>query len=364
MNKIKYGIIYRIHNKVTDNNYIGKTTRNFKKRYGNLNGFIREKKSTDSIQEDYAEYGIDSFEVFEEIDCVYRTNDGEYDKDLLSITESYYIKKYNARSGYNVKECDYPLSISLFPNVSNRGLNINYKFELQDYYNFLFTDEHLKHFNKLTTPRRKDNYSNKLIKKYDKENVFDGVDELIRFREHWLNTHCFNRDIREIYTIPKRYRWFNYEEFRKHHIDLYPNSKLPRLLHFNFVVIGDGIRTLSCTWEDYNRAICMAKKYKSSDGFNNIRIIPWISTNFCIDLEKNNFNYIVFIDEVNLVYDSNSVKFDKFLHELFNTLNNDFKNRNERFIIDEPPKHYYINNIKELIKIRNDKLIKELKLVE
>ena len=236
----KYGVIYRIHNKVTDNNYIGKTTRSFKKRYkGGLKGFIREKKSTDSIQEDYNEYGIDSFEVFEEIDCVYKTNDEEYDKDLLSITETYYINEYMAYESYNTRGCDYPLSISLFPDAKHwldyytgvfnflstissfsipkyELFHIKYKFELEDYYNYLFTDKHLKHFNELTDPKKKHRYSQDLILRYDK-----GVDIHRVFRESIsIYARHFKGNITRIYHSHS-YRWFNYDEFKKHHIELY-----------------------------------------------------------------------------------------------------------------------------------------------
>ena len=352
----KYGVIYRIHNKVTDNNYIGKTTRNFKERYGNLKGFIREKKSTKAIQEDYNEYGIESFEVFEEIDCTYKTSDEEYNKDLLSITEAYYIDKYNAYGIYNTRPCDYPLSISLFPDVKEGGRYIKYKFELEDYYNYLFTDKHLKHFNKLTEPKKKHRYSKYLIKKYDVENDIDDknfIGDWHIFLEH------FKGNITQIYRSSS-HRWFNYEEFRKNHIELYPISKLTKCLHCGFVAMADGISTLCFHGEEYNKAKYMAEKYKLTDIYNNISIVPWIGGDFCRHLEKYNLNYIIFIDDLNLVYDSNSVKFDKFLHELFNTLNNDFKNRNEHFISDNRPKHHYINDLKRLIKIRNDKLIKEL----
>lgn len=344
---------------MSDNNYIGKTTRNFKKRYGSLKGFIREKKTTDSIQEDLKEYGIDSFEVFEEIDCVYMTNDEEYDKDLLSITESYYIKKYNGYGGYNEKMCDYPLCISLYPQVFERGLYIRYKFELEDYYNFLFTDRHLKHFNKLTDPNKKYNYCERLKKKYDEENDFDYkfIKECSLFSNH------FKGDI-TIIRNSNKYRWFNHNDFRKYHSELYlyrpPHiwplyiDKCLRCITTYQTIFRDGLSEMSWFNDDELEYIALDRR------FNNTRYFPKINTRRCIYYEERNIEYLVFVKYKNLVYMSNSVKFDELLYKIVNTLNNDFENRNERFKNKGMKKHYYINEVEELIKIRNDKLIQEV----
>ena len=94
--KIKYGIIYKIINKVNGKIYIGQTTKNkgFDERYSyNFEKYVHNSYLKNSINK----YGIDNFEIIKEFDIA-------YSKEELDDKEKYWINYYNSTNrnyGYN-----------------------------------------------------------------------------------------------------------------------------------------------------------------------------------------------------------------------------------------------------------------------
>ena len=95
----KYGIIYKITNKINDKVYIGQTTRKlgFDRRYSyNLPKNTRNPHLKVAIEK----YGIDNFEITKEFDIA-------FSKKELDEKEKYWIKYYNSTNpnfGYNLQE--------------------------------------------------------------------------------------------------------------------------------------------------------------------------------------------------------------------------------------------------------------------
>ena len=98
-NGIQYGIIYGVHNTITDRWYIGQTTTSFGIRYqGN---FFKNKvseiseESSQLLVEDIETYGEGSFQIHGVIDVA-------FSEEELDALEVYYIDKYKAYDeGYN-----------------------------------------------------------------------------------------------------------------------------------------------------------------------------------------------------------------------------------------------------------------------
>lgn len=108
----KYGIIYKIINKINGKIYIGQTTekRGFRGRYycsGEgiervYNYYISRKKNNDKYNEHLLnaieKYGFEAFEVIEEFDIA-------YSEEELNELEKKYIKEFNSiENGYNHRE--------------------------------------------------------------------------------------------------------------------------------------------------------------------------------------------------------------------------------------------------------------------
>ena len=96
---IQYGVIYGVHNIITDRWYIGQTTRSFDIRYsGNffknkLENISGEKRTV--LLNDLEQYGENSFEIYEVLDIAYSLKE-------LDEKEVYYIDYYKAyEKGYN-----------------------------------------------------------------------------------------------------------------------------------------------------------------------------------------------------------------------------------------------------------------------
>ena len=96
---IQYGVIYGVHNIITDRWYIGQTTRSFDIRYkGNffknkLENISGEKRIV--LLNDLEQYGENSFEIYEVLDIAYSLKE-------LDEKEVYYIDYYKAyEKGYN-----------------------------------------------------------------------------------------------------------------------------------------------------------------------------------------------------------------------------------------------------------------------
>lgn len=107
----KYGIIYKIINKVNGKIYIGQTIKDFNKRYPmqgmGIERVYRYHNYHKKINYPYnkhllsaiEKYGFNSFEVIEEFDIA-------YSKDMLDYLEDYYIRAYGSsdrKFGYNNK---------------------------------------------------------------------------------------------------------------------------------------------------------------------------------------------------------------------------------------------------------------------
>ena len=103
----KYGIIYKITNKINGKCYIGQTKRSFKERYSTIGEGIervynhhKRLKDNNKIYNSHLlgaikKYGFDSFEVNEELDIA-------YSKEELDNKEIYYIEKFDSfKNGYN-----------------------------------------------------------------------------------------------------------------------------------------------------------------------------------------------------------------------------------------------------------------------
>lgn len=92
----KYGIIYKIRNKINNKIYIGQTIRKFKKRYS---GELEKRTHNEHLKRSIQKYGIENFEIDEEFDIA-------YSKEELDKLEDMYIKIYNCcdeNYGYNNK---------------------------------------------------------------------------------------------------------------------------------------------------------------------------------------------------------------------------------------------------------------------
>ena len=92
----KYGIIYKIRNKINNKIYIGQTIRKFKKRYS---GELEKRTHNEHLKRSIQKYGIENFEIDEEFDIA-------YSKEELDKLEDMYIKIYNCcdeKYGYNNK---------------------------------------------------------------------------------------------------------------------------------------------------------------------------------------------------------------------------------------------------------------------
>ena len=97
---IQYGIIYGVHNKITDRWYIGQTIRSFKERYNDdffkyklIDKMNEEKRMF--IENDLIKYGKESFEIIEVLDVAFSPME-------LDEKEVYYIDYYEAyNKGYN-----------------------------------------------------------------------------------------------------------------------------------------------------------------------------------------------------------------------------------------------------------------------
>ena len=92
----RYGIIYKIENKINGKIYIGQTTKSFKERYNNdVAKFTHNQHLKDSIEK----YGIKNFEITEEFDIAYSMEE-------LNKKENHYINLYKStdrKFGYNKK---------------------------------------------------------------------------------------------------------------------------------------------------------------------------------------------------------------------------------------------------------------------
>lgn len=96
---VQYGIVYGVHNTITDRWYIGQTINSFDVRY---HGNFFKCKSEESkeyknklLQEDIEKYGQKSFEIYEVLDIA-------FSEEELDALEVYYIDKYKAYDkGYN-----------------------------------------------------------------------------------------------------------------------------------------------------------------------------------------------------------------------------------------------------------------------
>ena len=92
----KYGIIYKITNKINRKVYIGQTVRDFNKRYGGSLNNTHNEHLRNSINK----YGIENFEIIEEFDVA-------YSKEDLNKREKYWINYYNTTNpkyGYNMTD--------------------------------------------------------------------------------------------------------------------------------------------------------------------------------------------------------------------------------------------------------------------
>lgn len=103
----KYGVIYKITNKINGKCYIGQTKNSFKERYSftgngiervyNYHKNLKEKNKMYNKHIFYAikKYGFNSFEINEELDIAYSPEE-------LDNKEIYYIDKFNSfNNGYN-----------------------------------------------------------------------------------------------------------------------------------------------------------------------------------------------------------------------------------------------------------------------
>ncbi|WP_349400393.1 NUMOD3 domain-containing DNA-binding protein [Clostridium perfringens] len=108
----RYGVIYKIINKINGKVYIGQTTKSFNERYPMSGvGIERVYKYHDyhrrlncyynqHLHSAIKKYGFDSFDVIEEFDIA-------YSKESLDYLEDYYIRIYKSninKFGYNNKE--------------------------------------------------------------------------------------------------------------------------------------------------------------------------------------------------------------------------------------------------------------------
>lgn len=98
-NGIQYGIIYGVHNTITNRWYIGQTTASFDVRYsGNFFKYKVNEISEENSQqlvEDIKTYGEGSFQIHEVLDVA-------FSEEELDALEVYYIDKYKAYDeGYN-----------------------------------------------------------------------------------------------------------------------------------------------------------------------------------------------------------------------------------------------------------------------
>lgn len=94
----KYGVIYKITNKINKKVYIGQTTVGFKRRYDNTDWWL--KTHNIHLKSSVEKYGYNSFEVDEEFDIAYSLKE-------LNEKEIYWINLYNSNNrkcGYNKKE--------------------------------------------------------------------------------------------------------------------------------------------------------------------------------------------------------------------------------------------------------------------
>lgn len=94
--KNKYGIIYLIRNKINNKVYIGQTIKSFNKRYAHN---LYAKTHNSHLKYSIDKYGIDNFEIIEELDVA-------YSKEDLDMLEDMYINKYkstDSKYGYNKK---------------------------------------------------------------------------------------------------------------------------------------------------------------------------------------------------------------------------------------------------------------------
>lgn len=88
----KYGIIYKITNKINKKVYIGQTINDFDTRY---HSNIEKNTHSEEIKKDIKKYGIKNFEIIKEFDVA-------YSKEELDEKEIFYIDLYDSFfSGYN-----------------------------------------------------------------------------------------------------------------------------------------------------------------------------------------------------------------------------------------------------------------------
>ena len=98
-NNVQYGVIYGVHNKITNHWYIGQTTISFDIRY-NGNFFKNKLKEMNEdkrnlLLKDLEEYGEESFEIYETMDVAFSPME-------LDEKEVYYIDYYKSyEEGYN-----------------------------------------------------------------------------------------------------------------------------------------------------------------------------------------------------------------------------------------------------------------------
>lgn len=95
-NTKKYGIVYKVRNKINNKLYFGVTTQKggFDRRYKNN---IEEYTNNQHLKSSIKKYGIENFEIDKEFDVA-------YSKDELDKLEDMYIKLYNTTNrnyGYN-----------------------------------------------------------------------------------------------------------------------------------------------------------------------------------------------------------------------------------------------------------------------
>lgn len=92
MGRARYGIIYKIENKINKKIYIGQTVKTFKQRYRND---LAKYTHNEELRKDILLYGIENFEITKELDIA-KT------KEELDEKERYYISLYDSfRNGYN-----------------------------------------------------------------------------------------------------------------------------------------------------------------------------------------------------------------------------------------------------------------------
>lgn len=126
---IQYGVIYGVHNIITDRWYIGQTIQGFKNRYKNnffkycLKDTGKNNMNKKIFDDDLKHYGKESFEFIEVIDV-------GFSKDDLDKKEGYYINYYKSKTeGYNTQKGNSKKSFEYFYNNKTYIITIQDKEE-------------------------------------------------------------------------------------------------------------------------------------------------------------------------------------------------------------------------------------------